>query len=857
MRHDFEQATYWIDILHGNSPGLINIVSTSDWAGRSFDWSTQSDEALNYVASLDAAEGIYLRTTTLRGTLEPGRRGSDADSLALPGLWADLDLAGPGHKTTQPLPETFDDAMRLVAEAGLPEPSLWIMSGGGLYPWWLFDQPKIIATPDALAVASGLSQTWQQCLGSAAKRLGWHYGTGVGDMARVLRIPGTINRKVPGDPRLCRILSQEGRPFGFDELVAIAAEVAPEPERPAYIPSLAAPGSAMRPGDDFNNRAQWDDHQLLGGQGARVLRVQGGTTYWVKPNSRSRDHHATTGRSHDKDRFYPFTDDWAPFEQNRPYDKFAAFALLHHGGDLAAATKDLAAQGYGEKIERREPRVFNDFAQAGHAPVGDPQTVLPTRSFLPQSRGIYDYSTSGAVARFCYEYGRYVRFVVEEKIWRVWNGVTWAKDETGAQIMIAFEALTEVMRDEQIQMAKDDTKADMAKAYSKHIQKLRDSSRTSIMSLISARTAITADQFDANPRYFNLLNGIYDMVADKFIEHDPKYLLTKVAGVSYDPDALAPGAEDFLEGILPDSAMREFTLQALGYSLTGEADCKAFFVLQGLSNSGKTQLTEMNQMVFGDYAVSVSPGTFAKRQNVGAPVPELHDMRGARLIYTSETSHDLALDEETIKRFTGKDTMTTRTLYQKPQRWVPQGTVWVATNNLPRFSQDEEAMWRRVKTIRFTSVFTDDGSSGRLAVSNIGRTLAAKEASGIFNLLLSALRRYRAAGRLVEPDELVASVASHREDTDPLLRHLNDLRDGSELVADPDYEANQGQLYLGYRKVCEDEGTRPLGPQRFGVALKQHLGHETKRSNNTTWMVGWRYMGAAWMSQGAASRRRE
>ena len=629
----------------------------------------------------------------------------------------------------------------------------------------------------------------------------------------------------------------------------------PSPSEEAQRRSERAYGDRTRPGDDFNYRADWNDPDLLGGAGWTVSHVQNNTVYWVKPGSNPRDgHHATTGRDGAQDRLYVFSTA-TEFPTEEPLSKFAVYTYLNHGGDFKAATKALAVDGYGEPtVEKKsEPLVaFEPLYVTPTAPV-----IATGHPFLPTPKGVLDYTTSGAVARFCDEWGKYVHYVTEEKFWRIWNGVIWEKDESGALVMQAFEAMTETMRDECRAMENDEAQADMAKAFKKHIQKLRDSSRASILILIAARTAITADKFDADPRYFNLRDGVYDMAADKFLPHDPKYLLTKVAGFSYDPEATASNTEAFLEGVLPDAQLREFTLQALGYSLTGEADRKAFFVLQGLSNSGKTQLLELCQDVWGDYAVSVSPGTFAKRQNPGAPVPELHDMRGARLIYTSETSHDLQLDEETVKRFTGKDTMTTRTLYQRPQRWVPQGTVWVATNNLPRFSQDEEAMWRRVKTIRFVNVFTDDGSSGRLAVANIGRNLAAKEGSGIFNLLLAALRRYRAAGRLAEPTVLVESVTAHREETDVLARHLSDLKQSGELSKDDEWESNQGQIYGSYKEACEQEGIRPLGPQRFGMALRQHLNHESKRANNVTWVIGWRYSGREWISLGPKARRRE
>jgi putative DNA primase/helicase len=225
-------------------------------------------------------------------------------------------------------------------------------------------------------------------------------------------------------------------------------------------------------------------------------------------------------------------------------------------------------------------------------------------------------------------------------------------------------------------------------------------------------------------------------------------------------------------------------------------------------------------------------------------------MRGARFVYTSETSYDIQLDEELVKRVTGKDTMTTRTLYEKPQWWIPQCAVWIATNNLPRFSSDGEAMWRRIKTIRFTNEFTDDGSSGYQAIPNIGRTLATEEGAGLFNLLLEALRRYRAAGRLVEPQELKDSVADHRAETDPLAQWVAYVQERGDLVEDPAAETNISHLRRANAYWCEDQGYHSLAAQRFGMSLAMLMKYTKRRSNGETLIVGWRWTGPTWNTSG-------
>lgn len=100
----------------------------------------------------------------------------------------------------------------------------------------------------------------------------------------------------------------------------------------------------IRPGDDFNQRAKWDD--ILQGW-TRVYTSQQGTpdeqTHWRRPG-KTKGTSATTGG--EGDWLYVFsTSTELPAE--KAMSKFAAYAHLHHRGDFSAAADDLAKQGYG------------------------------------------------------------------------------------------------------------------------------------------------------------------------------------------------------------------------------------------------------------------------------------------------------------------------------------------------------------------------------------------------------------------------------------------------------------------------------------------------------------------------------
>ena len=122
---------------------------------------------------------------------------------------------------------------------------------------------------------------------------------------------------------------------------------APGGNKPVPAPGPAQPGT--RPGDDFSVRADWADILLPLGA---VLHheASGGVRYWTRPGKDRRNgYSATTGYADDADRLKVFTSSWPPFADGEVYTKFAAYALLNHGGDYQAAARELGRTGYGRQ----------------------------------------------------------------------------------------------------------------------------------------------------------------------------------------------------------------------------------------------------------------------------------------------------------------------------------------------------------------------------------------------------------------------------------------------------------------------------------------------------------------------------
>lgn len=124
----------------------------------------------------------------------------------------------------------------------------------------------------------------------------------------------------------------------------------PKPESPktAPRPQQPLPEGGVRPGEDFEGRATWDE--ILRGL-FRPLITRGSTTYWGWADGVG-GVKATTGRDPEHDRLWVFATG-SELQADTPYTKFGAYAALNHGGNFKAAASDLRRQGYGSEPPRR------------------------------------------------------------------------------------------------------------------------------------------------------------------------------------------------------------------------------------------------------------------------------------------------------------------------------------------------------------------------------------------------------------------------------------------------------------------------------------------------------------------------
>ena len=119
-------------------------------------------------------------------------RGTARDVVGLLALWTDIDVKAGGMAE---MDRALDLINRLSDIAG-SRPAAVVHSGHGLHPYWRLAEPMRWEPGDIMAVdeAKAIVTEWGRRVQAIADSLGGSVDS-VHDLARVLRVPGTQNRK--------------------------------------------------------------------------------------------------------------------------------------------------------------------------------------------------------------------------------------------------------------------------------------------------------------------------------------------------------------------------------------------------------------------------------------------------------------------------------------------------------------------------------------------------------------------------------------------------------------------------------------------------------------------------------------
>lgn len=201
------ESERFIDLLHPALPdgGRVLIWTLADKRSAFF---ADAAAAADYAASRAESSDVYVGCGIQPDGLGTGHRATPEQVIGIGAVWCDVDAGKPGSKKTYP--PTIEDAVTLVRGIGV-EPSLIVDTGGGIHAWWLLDEPWLFADAVDRKRAADLCRGWVTTVQVFARVRGWSVDS-VGDLSRIMRLPGTFNRKF-SPPRPVRIIHE--RPLRY------------------------------------------------------------------------------------------------------------------------------------------------------------------------------------------------------------------------------------------------------------------------------------------------------------------------------------------------------------------------------------------------------------------------------------------------------------------------------------------------------------------------------------------------------------------------------------------------------------------------------------------------------------------
>jgi len=196
----------FIKNLFSGLKGYIEIREIADGQAKTKYFKSAKELINTYDPSID--KNIYIGMMT-----RDKKRGKLQDTLKTRALWLDFDDV-----------ESYIQVEYILNMNNLPQPSIVVNSGHGYHVYYILDKA---AGREIEPVIKKLAYT----TGADGKAT---------DLARIMRVPGTLNVKDPYNPVKCEVMSMSKNTFNLDELAAALGVEAKAKEQPQREPEQAA-----------------------------------------------------------------------------------------------------------------------------------------------------------------------------------------------------------------------------------------------------------------------------------------------------------------------------------------------------------------------------------------------------------------------------------------------------------------------------------------------------------------------------------------------------------------------------------------------------------------------------------------
>jgi P4 family phage/plasmid primase-like protien len=773
----------------------------------------------------------------------------------LAALWADIDFKGNGMGNEDGARALVDELSRALGA----EPAAIVYSGGGCQPYWLLEN----ATSEQYGVEqiAALSKRW----GSLVKRFALELGgaaDGVFDLARVFRVPGTVNIKY-GTPKPVTVeFAERATTWTVEEIAEILDDWGVVDVDTGLSDVVLSAESDWKWADedchfvataheeivssDPTARHQWmlKWSALLYGM-IRNECITEATFYSLRDTlvEKFKQICATSGTPRvpterelgdafayglrraqiwDEDklrnelRHHVHRDFDEQFEWmqgktagdmiHEEFQQLAAELLPNTGAQLPALPA--LVEQHGDTMNAALNAVAYAEPPAPSAPSTSPASpVTPALAGLKSKIDALDRmkvaprTDTGNAERLARKFaGEFI--YVPDLGWMRFDGARYVRDTAGRHM--------ERAKDVFMALYTTGSTADQKWA----LKSLGAGMLASAIKLAQSTPEMvhSAAQLDAQEYELCTPGGIVDLRTGTLRPVDPKVdLHTRVTAYAPDFDAVPARFLELLRWMQPDPEIQAYLQRLAGIALIGNVDYQVFPVATGKGSNGKSTLFDLELGAIGEYGIRMPNKFLVEKPHQDHPT-EMAQLMGIRLAVNAEVPPTAKFNEDLVKTLASERTIRARFM-RADYIDIPNTCLQVMTaNHLPSVVGGGWGFWRRVRKIAFNALVEEGKQNPRLVAEILDA-----EGPAILAWMITGAVEVIAHGEQV-PKQVRVATSQYQMEEDAIGRFIE-----QHMTPVPGAACSRDSVYSIYRTWAIGEGVNTLPRQKFDREILTRL----------------------------------
>lgn len=343
-----------------------------------------------------------------------------------------------------------------------------------------------------------------------------------------------------------------------------------------------------------------------------------------------------------------------------------------------------------------------------------------------------------------------------------------------------------------------------------------------VCNLLKSRS-ITTVVFDRNP-VLTFQNGTLEIETGNFRDFSQADYCSIIMDYDYDPEAVCPTWEHFIEDVTDEEPRRAENLQFIaGYTLFSDCRHQKVFILVGNGGNGKSVYLEIIQKLFGnDNVTHVEPTGLAKEF-------ERIRLKDSLLNIGSDINSDFSKGEIREWLLKVADGTSVQACYKGMNHvdFIPRCKLVYACNALPT-AEIINGLNRRMQFIDFPCQYVEvpdpKNPKQKPRDINLVRKLDA-ELPGIFNWAYAGYKLLNTVGYFTDTPEQQTLMHQFEQTSNPVLVFCED-RDFKGTVSRED-------VYFWYTLWCDETGHKPLSREKFLPKFRDCMGDRISDERRT------------------------